>query len=672
MNNRMDDQETNGALTPAALPEPPELPAVPAEVAAESAADSVAEPDQSVAPVRRGRRRSVTRFLIAFMFGLLAVLTVSAGALAAYESSNVGRILPGVHAGSVDLSGLTPAAAAARLREAYASLGDGALVLSAAGVERTVNFSDLGRRVDVDGIVALAMSVGREGPVIERIASNIRMFVRGSEITPFALVERAALRHELAVLAAQVAVAPTDAAVTLGETGFTLTPGTEGRIAEIDKTLVLTEDLLVISTTPNPIRVELPMSTIEPDVTTAEATAAREAAIRIAADTTLLDAGEEWMLTATQIRAWISFERTDDGGYRPIVAREAIEAGLAPIAAKVAIAPVDATYLLGTKKQVVGVTNAKNGRALDVPGTVESLINLVTERVDGLSVSRVALSVTTIEPALTTAEATKTAPLMKPLSEGWTTYFPIGIKNGQGANIWIPAREIDGYVVLPGQTFDFWKAIGPVTRAAGYKDGGAIIDGKTEPQGALAGGICSCSTTLFNAALRAGLEMGARRNHYYYIDRYPLGLDATVFQSGSGSVQTMSFTNDTKYPILIRGTGWRVGSKGYVKFVLWSVPTGRTVTFSKPIVKNIKPASDTTVYTTDLKPGVRERVEYPVDGKDVWVTRTVTDASGKVIHQETYYSHYARITGVLRIGKAAAPAPTPTPVPAPALAPSPT
>ena len=663
----MDDQETNGALTPDALPEHP---AVPAEVAAESAADSAAEPDQSVAPVRRGRRRSVTRFLIAFMFGLLAVLTVSAGALAAYESSNVGRILPGVHAGSADLSGLTPAAAAARLREAYASLGDGTVVLSAAGVERTVTFSDLGRRVDVDGIVALAMSVGREGPVIERIASNIRMFVRGSEITPFALVERAALRHELAVLAAQVAVAPTDAAVTLGETGFTLTPGTDGRIAEIDKTLVGIEDALVLSTTPDQIRIELPMSTIEPDVTTAEATAAREAAIRIAADTTLLDAGEEWMLTAAQIRAWISFERTDDSGYRPIVAREAIEAGLAPIAAKVAIAPVDATYLLGTKKQVVGVTNAKNGRALDVPGTVESLINLVTERVDGLSVSRVALSVTTIEPALTTAEATKTAPLMKPLSEGWTTYFPIGIKNGQGANIWIPAREIDGYVVLPGQTFDFWKAIGPVTRAAGYKDGGAIIDGKTEPQGALAGGICSCSTTLFNAALRAGLEMGARRNHYYYIDRYPLGLDATVFQSGSGSVQTMSFTNDTKYPILIRGTGWRVGSKGYVKFVLWSVPTGRTVTFSKPIVKNIKPASDTTVYTTDLKPGVRERVEYPVDGKDVWVTRTVTDASGKVIHQETYYSHYARITGVLRIGKAAAPAPTP--VLAPALSPSPT
>ncbi|TAL07865.1 MAG: hypothetical protein EPO00_08300, partial [Chloroflexota bacterium] len=402
---------------------------------------------------------------------------------------------------------------------------------------------------------------------------------------------------------------------------------------------------------------------------TAEATAAREAAVRIASDTTLTDAGEEWILDAAQIRAWISFEKTADGGFGPVVAREAIEAGLAPIAAKVAIAPVDATYLLSGKKQVVGVTNAKNGRALDVPGTVASLISVVNDRVAGLSISRVPLSVTTIEPALTTAEATKTAPLMKPISE-WTTYFPIGIKNGQGANIWIPAREIDGYVVLPGQTFDFWKAIGPVTRAAGYKDGGAIIDGKTEPQGALAGGICSCSTTLFNAALRAGLDMGARRNHYYYIDRYPLGLDATVFQSGSGSVQTMSFTNDTAYPLLIRGTGWSVGSKGYVKFVIWSVPTGRKVSFSTPIVKNVKPATDTTVYTTDLKPGVRERVEYPVDGKDVWVTRTVTDANGTVIHRETYYSHYARITGILRIGKAAPPPPTPTPTPA--VSPSPT
>lgn len=655
----MDEQESVGDLRAVEASEvaPPAGagPALPAEEAESMPAETTA------APGRFGRAsRPVTRFLVAFTFGLLAVLTVSAGALAAYESSNDGRILPGVHAGSVDLSGLTPAAAAARLRDAYAAFGEGQLVLSAAGSERTVTYADLGRRVDADQIVAMAMAIGREGPVINRIASNVRMFVRGTALTPDATLERAALRREIATFAVQVAVSPTDAEVTLGSTGFMLKPGTDGRIADIDAALLTAEAALVDPAAPASVRVALPISVIEPDVTTVEAAAAREAAVRIAVDTTLLDAGDTWTISAAQFQGWISFERTADGGYGPVLAREGLEAGLSAIVKDVAIAPVDATYLFGDNNNVVGVTSARNGRALDVPGTVASLVTLIQQRVDGLSVSRVALSVAMIEPELTTAKATQTAPLMKPVSE-WTTVFPVGIRNGNGVNIWIPAREINGDVVLPGQWFDFWDAIGPVTPERGYKDGGAIIDGKSEPQGALAGGICSNSTTLFNAALRAGLEMGARRNHYYYIDRYPLGLDATVFQSGSGSIQTMSFRNDTAYPILIRGTGWNVGSKGYVKYVLWSVPTGRTVSLSTPIVKNIKPATDTRLDTTELAPGVRERVEYPTAGKDVWVTRTVTDALGAVIHEETYYSHYARITGILRIG--ISPTPTATPPP---------
>jgi vancomycin resistance protein YoaR len=253
------------------------------------------------------------------------------------------------------------------------------------------------------------------------------------------------------------------------------------------------------------------------------------------------------------------------------------------------------------------------------------------------------------EPTLTTAEAQAVAGKMRRVST-WTTYFPISEKNGFGANIWIPALDIDGHVVGPRETFDFWNAVGPISRARGYRDGGAIINGRTEPQGALAGGICSCSTTLFNAALRAGYVMGARRNHYYYIDRYPLGLDATVFISASGSKQTMSWTNDTDYPVLVRGYKIKDGTRGYVKFELYSVPTGRTVSFSNPIVKNVRPPSDNVQYTSSLPTGVSKRVEYPVAGKDVWVTRTVRDASGKVIHQETYYSHYSRVNGLTLIG----------------------
>jgi vancomycin resistance protein YoaR len=269
--------------------------------------------------------------------------------------------------------------------------------------------------------------------------------------------------------------------------------------------------------------------------------------------------------------------------------------------------------------------------------------------VAGGTTSTIQPSVTRVEPALTTAEAKAARPRMRKISQ-WTTYFPIGEKNGFGANIWIPARLIDGYVVAPRAKFDFWGAVGSVSRSKGFRQGGAIINGRTEPQGALAGGICSCSTTLFNAAMRAGYDMEARRNHYYYIDRYPLGLDATVFISASGSTQTMSFVNDTDYPILIRGSGYRNGSRGYVKFEIYSVPTGRKVVIGRPTVKNVRYASDTVQYTSSLPAGSAKRIEYPVDGKDVWRTVSVFE-KGKLLHRVTYYSHYARITGITLVGR---------------------
>ena len=643
----------------------------PAEPAVESEPEAPASVDvPAVKPRLLPTRRGVRRFVTAFTFGVLGVLAISAGALAAFESSNNGRILPGVHVGGVDLSGLTPADARARLNDAFAALETGELVLAAGGSTRTVTYAAIGRRLDVDAIVDRAMTVGRSGATLERIASNIRNMVRGVQVAPEVTFETAALRREVEALAAAADRDPVDATVTLVGEAFEVEAGVLGRSTDVDAVVAAAADLLIDPGAAASTRLAVSLEVVEPAVTTAEANAARDAAVSIANDVKLVDGTDSWILPGASIRGWITFAPTEDGGFSPILARDGLEAGLTEIAADVARAPVDASFLLGNGNAIVGVTEAKAGRALDIAGTMETLAEIVQQRALGLTVGQIPVSTTIVEPDLTTAEALETAPLMRKVSEH-TTYFPIGIKNGNGANIWIPARDIDGYVVLPGEWFDFWKAIGPVTREHGYKDGGAIINGKTEPQGALAGGICSCSTTLFNAAAKAGLEMGARRNHYYYIDRYPLGLDATVFQSSSGSVQTMSFRNDTDNPILIRGIGWNVGSRGYVKFELWSVPSGRTVTFTKPIVKNVKPASDSTQYTTSLAPGVRERIEYPVDGKDVWVTRIVKDAAGAVIHQETYYSHYARITGILMIGKAAEPAPPPVPDPTPAPEPTP-
>ena len=414
---------------------------------------------------------------------------------------------------------------------------------------------------------------------------------------------------------------------------------------------------------PSEIRVDLEVASVEPDITTDEAIAAKDRR-REDRPGHLVRGRRRDVDDRGQVGPGLDVvrDRTDGDVYGPVVDQARMTIGLASLGKSMAIKGGNASFKVSGSK-ITGVIPGKSGRGLDVEATASRVSDLLQARAAEGADAPVEPALVVTEPNLTTEEAQAVASKMTKVST-WTTYFPITERNNFGANIWIPAIDIDGYVVGPGEVFDFWNAVGPVTRARGYGDGGAIINGKTEPQGALAGGICSCSTTLFNAALRAGFEMGARRNHYYYIDRYPAGLDATVFKSGSGSVQTMSFTNDTPYPVLIRGYKIKDGSSGYVRFDIYSVPTGRKVVISNPTIKNVRPATDTVQYTTSLAPGVRKRVEYPVDGKDVWRTVTVLDASGKVIHKTTYYSHYARITGLTLIGKGSATSrrpPSPTP-----------
>ena len=91
-------------------------------------------------------------------------------------------------------------------------------------------------------------------------------------------------------------------------------------------------------------------------------------------------------------------------------------------------------------------------------------------------------------------------------------------------NVSIPLRDLDGLVLEPGATFDFWKAVGDVSRRAGYRLGGIIVGDHLEPRGALAGGICIASTAVFGAAARSGLAIVTRRSHGGYLAKYPLGI----------------------------------------------------------------------------------------------------------------------------------------------------
>ncbi len=600
-------------------------------------------------PARR-RPRILARFAIAFLVGMIAALALGVGALYAYDQQYVGRVLPGISVGSVSLAGLDREAAIARVAEAYEDAGTGEIRVNTPAGVRTISYQEIGRRVDAEAVVDAALSVGRSGSPVERVIADARTALNGVTIDPMVTYDAEALADKVATFARGLHREPSDASAARTEDGFVLTEGVEGLAA--DPTAATSELLGQLGSldAPATLEVTLPTSPVEPDITTAEATEAIAAAERIVAPITFTRGDESWEISTGRLRSWTSFVVGEDGRYVPRIDTTDLPTVLRSLSKQIDLAPRNASFKTRGVR-ITGVTTSRAGRTMDRPATAALVRGLIRERAGGSTAAGIEPAVTLTEPSLTTEQARAVIPKMRKISS-WTTYFPIGVKNAFGANIWIPAMDLNGHVVAPGDTFDFWESIGPVTRERGYRDGGAIINGRTEPQGALAGGICSTSTTLFNAALRAGYEMGDRRNHFYYIDRYPLGLDATVFKSDS-STQTMSFTNDTRYPILIRAYKIRDGGAGYVRFELWSVPNGRKVSLSRPIVRNIRPATDTVEYTSSLPPGVAERVEFPVDGKQVWVTRTVKDKDGNVLHRDEYYSNYARITGITQIGRAA-------------------
>ncbi len=608
-------------------------------------------PDSVVIATPETRRPSARlKFAVAFLVGLLVAMAVGVGALYAYDQQYVGRVLPGVRIGAVDLSGTDRATATERLLSAYGSLAEGSITVTGPTGDRTISYADIGRGPDIEAMLDEAMAIGRAGNAVDRVVADARIAMRGVALTPRVTYDPDALAERIVAFADSLAREPIDASITVVDgKKFVVVPGKDGRVADpVAPVEAALADLGELDA-PASLTYELSARVVRPTITTDEATSAKADAERIAAQIGLTVGDKTEKISSTTLRGWLTFGPTGDGDYGVTVDASGLDAVLKKIAKRVDRAPINASFDTsgGT---ITGVTASKTGYKMDRPATKAQVLALIDARVAGEATATFEPKHKVTQPALTTAEAKAARPKMRKISQ-WTTPFPISDRNGFGANIWIPARLIDGYVVAPRATFDFWDAVGPVSRAKGYKSGGAIINGRTEPQGALAGGICSCSTTLFNAALRAGYQMGARRNHYYYIDRYPLGLDATVFISASGSKQTVSFTNDTDFPVLIRGYGYRRGGTGYVRFEVYSVPTGRKVSIVTGQKRNFRAPSDTVQYTSSLAPGVRKRIEYPVAGFQVSATRTVRDRSGKVIHKDTYFSNYARITGITLVGR---------------------
>lgn len=110
-------------------------------------------------------------------------------------------------------------------------------------------------------------------------------------------------------------------------------------------------------------------------------------------------------------------------------------------------------------------------------------------------------------------------------------------------NLILAANKINGTVIMPGETFSYNKVVGARTIAAGYKEAPIYVSGKVVD--GLGGGICQITTTLYNAALYANLEIIQRSNHQFVPSYAPASRDATVVY---GSID-FQFKNNRNYPI---------------------------------------------------------------------------------------------------------------------------
>ena len=600
-------------------------------------------------PAKPRRRRSLRLlFGVSFVLGIILALGIGAGAIYAWDQQYIGRILPGVRVGSTELGGLSRDQANAALANANAALGTGQVTLTGPdGEVTTISYADLGRRPDTSAMLDAAFAAGHDGEPLANLIGETRAAIHGVTLDSAVIYDHDKLTAAVDNLATTLDQTPISASVSAGPGGtFVATPAKEGRAVDTAALLTALEQKLGALDTPSTITMAVPVDALTPAIATAQAEAATSAADRMAANVVITHGTDTWTIAGTSLAPLISFSTAADGTITPVFDQSGLDPLVKGLAKQVNQSAQDAGLRL-VGGHVIATGASREGRTLDPAGMKTALITAIGARQAGTPAAPVPAAVKAIDPKLTTADAKAYAGKMKVISSFSVYYFVI-VNNHFGGNIEAPATKINGTVVPAGTVFDFWKVVGDLHKLPGEGPGNAIEGGKITVTGAFGGGICTTSTTLFNAAFRAGMVPMARQNHNEFINRYPPGLDATVWIVGNAK-QTMSFKNDTQYPILISRTITYAGSRRWITFKIWSVPNGRTYKISNLVIQHGPQAIDTIVRDPSKPVGYRFVNNAPADGAKVWVTVSIYD-HGKLHWTKRYFSDYPAVNGVTVVG----------------------
>jgi len=473
----------------------------------------------------------------------------------------------------VEVGGRTQAAAARVLEREFDRRADAAIDITVGDVTRSVLPETAGLSVDYEASVAKAGARRSWEP-----QWLWDYFTGGDDLDPVVSVDDAAQQAFLTELAAEVGTPAQEGAVRFFGGRFDVT---EPRTGETLDTEAAGEALEAAYLTQES-SADLPTVTVQPEIDAADVAEAvdRFANPAMSAPVTLVFGDARARLSPRDYAKALSLE-PQDGVLVPVLDTERLDELIGDVVAGSG-APVDATVRL--VDGVPRVIPSRPGVTYEPEAVHATFLDLVT-RPQGER--QLAVESTVAKPEFTTKDA-RALKITEQVST-FTTYFPHA--DYRNTNIGRAAELVSGTVVEPGETFSLNETVGERTQENGFTEGFIISDGIFKEE--LGGGVSQMATTTFNAAFFAGMTDVEHKPHSFYIDRYPVGREATV----AWPSVDLKFRNDTPYGVLITAslTPSTPSTSGALTVSMWSTKywdittrTGQRYNFTEPETRTLR------------------------------------------------------------------------------------
>lgn len=591
--------------------------------------------------------QKLSRNLSYFLAVPLTALALAAIALAllvsSYQQAHNGRIYTGVSVWGIDLSQKTPAEAQAALAAVfpYAQEKSITLVNPISGQTWQKSPAEMGLALQVEETVQAAMAIGRASSPVQRLQEVFGAWYYGRSLAPAIVFDESQLDSAVRELAASIEQPARSASFDLGGDVARYIPGQPGYRLDI---AYLREQLI------NPLldfrqaQIELLVHEVEPALMDDTAVASQIQQMTSNPLTFYLEKPLDEAdlkpveLSVAELNRWlrVTMNSRPDGTlqHEVLIDENAARAWLSQYADALYREPVRARfYFDDDTRELILVAPHINGRQLNVEATLRQLIAQI-----GSSNRRIPFVVDEIVPTVSSSATAVELGITELITQSTTWFY--GSSDARKHNIARSAANFFGIVIAPYEEFSFNKYLGSISEADGYEEGMIIVGGVTIR--GIGGGICQVSTTLYQTAFLGGFPITERWAHGYWLDYYNdgqgPGMDATVYSP----IVDMRFINNTPYHLLIEN--YYDTENEALTFKFYSTSMGRRVVKTGPEFFNLTetpgPDQDRWVFDPDLEPGTVLQIDWATPGVDVLVKRTVYNANGDVILDESVYSNY--------------------------------